>query len=176
MSLDDGLVMQIHPGSFRNHNDALFRRFGRDMGADIPTPHRLRARAEAAARPLRQRAELHAHPLHARRDELLARAGAARRALSVPEARAAPGGSSTRRRACAASASSRRRPPASTTPSASTTTRAPICPFRRGTTWPAGSTAPISPNLVTTHRLDEDEAHEVAHDLAYRLAKEAYKL
>ena len=37
MSLDDGLVMQLHPGSFRNHNAALFDRFGRDMGADIPT-------------------------------------------------------------------------------------------------------------------------------------------
>jgi glucuronate isomerase len=37
MSLDDGLVMQIHPGSFRNHNAALFRDFGRDRGADIPT-------------------------------------------------------------------------------------------------------------------------------------------
>ncbi|EQB16991.1 glucuronate isomerase [Sphingobium lactosutens DS20] len=36
MSVDDGLVMQIHPGSFRNHNDPLFRRFGRDKGADIP--------------------------------------------------------------------------------------------------------------------------------------------
>jgi glucuronate isomerase len=36
MSLEDGLVMQIHPGSFRNHNVALYRRFGRDMGADIP--------------------------------------------------------------------------------------------------------------------------------------------
>jgi glucuronate isomerase len=36
MSLDDGLVMQIHPGSFRNHNEALFRTFGRDKGADIP--------------------------------------------------------------------------------------------------------------------------------------------
>jgi glucuronate isomerase len=30
--------------------------------------------------------------------------------------------------------------------------------------------------LVTTGRLDEDEAHEVAHDLAYRLAKQAYRL
>lgn len=38
MSLDDGLVMQIHPGSFRNHNAALFARHGRDKGADIPTP------------------------------------------------------------------------------------------------------------------------------------------
>ncbi|MET1755861.1 glucuronate isomerase [Novosphingobium sp. RD2P27] len=36
MSLDDGLVMQIHPGSFRNHNAPLFSRFGRDKGADIP--------------------------------------------------------------------------------------------------------------------------------------------
>jgi glucuronate isomerase len=38
MSLDDGLVMQIHPGSFRNHNRRLFDRFGRDKGADIPQP------------------------------------------------------------------------------------------------------------------------------------------
>jgi glucuronate isomerase len=37
MSLDDGLVMQIHPGSSRNHNPRLFARFGRDRGADIPT-------------------------------------------------------------------------------------------------------------------------------------------
>jgi glucuronate isomerase len=36
MSLDDGLVMQIHPGSVRNHNLDLFRRYGRDIGADIP--------------------------------------------------------------------------------------------------------------------------------------------
>jgi glucuronate isomerase len=38
MSLDDGLVMQIHPGSARNHNRQLYEKFGRDMGADIPTP------------------------------------------------------------------------------------------------------------------------------------------
>ncbi len=37
MSLDDGLVMQIHPGSFRNHNRDLFAAWGRDKGADIPT-------------------------------------------------------------------------------------------------------------------------------------------
>ena len=37
MSLDDGLVMQIHPGSFRNHNPLVASRFGRDKGADIPT-------------------------------------------------------------------------------------------------------------------------------------------
>lgn len=37
MSVEDGLVMQIHPGSFRSHNPALYARFGSDMGADIPT-------------------------------------------------------------------------------------------------------------------------------------------
>ncbi len=37
MSIDDGLVMQIHPGSLRNHNPTVFRDFGRDKGADIPT-------------------------------------------------------------------------------------------------------------------------------------------
>lgn len=37
MSAEDGLVMQIHPGSFRNHNRQVFQKFGRDKGADIPT-------------------------------------------------------------------------------------------------------------------------------------------
>ncbi|MGE0280563.1 MAG: glucuronate isomerase, partial [Rhizobiaceae bacterium] len=37
MSADDGLVMQIHPGSWRNHSPAIFQKFGRDKGFDIPT-------------------------------------------------------------------------------------------------------------------------------------------
>lgn len=37
MSVEDGLVMQLHPGSFRNHNQKVFEAFGRDSGADIPT-------------------------------------------------------------------------------------------------------------------------------------------
>jgi len=36
MSREDGMVMQIHPGSYRNHNDVLFEQFGPDKGADIP--------------------------------------------------------------------------------------------------------------------------------------------
>jgi len=36
MSVEDGMVMQIHPGSFRNHNGGLFQSHGRDKGADIP--------------------------------------------------------------------------------------------------------------------------------------------
>ncbi|MFK7871235.1 MAG: glucuronate isomerase [Roseobacter sp.] len=36
MSAKDGMVMQIHPGSSRNHSADVFRRFGRDKGFDIP--------------------------------------------------------------------------------------------------------------------------------------------
>jgi glucuronate isomerase len=36
MSIEDGLVMQLHPGSFRNHNEVTFTKFGLDKGADIP--------------------------------------------------------------------------------------------------------------------------------------------
>ena len=36
LSLEDGLVMQLHPGSFRDHNRAVAERFGADKGADIP--------------------------------------------------------------------------------------------------------------------------------------------
>ncbi len=36
LSLRDGLVMQIHAGAFRNHNQPLFERFGADRGGDIP--------------------------------------------------------------------------------------------------------------------------------------------
>lgn len=38
MSREDGMVMQIHPGSSRNHNASLLARFGTDIGADIPRP------------------------------------------------------------------------------------------------------------------------------------------
>jgi glucuronate isomerase len=37
MSVEDGLVMQLHVGSFRNYNPVLFAKWGRDQGADIPT-------------------------------------------------------------------------------------------------------------------------------------------
>ena len=51
MSLEDGLVMQIHPGAWRNHNTPLFSRFGANIGADIPT----RTDYVAALRPLLNR-------------------------------------------------------------------------------------------------------------------------
>lgn len=36
MSVEDGLVMQMHIGSYRNHNPAVYDRFGANKGADIP--------------------------------------------------------------------------------------------------------------------------------------------
>jgi glucuronate isomerase len=37
MSIEDGLVMQLHVGAFRDHHDLIYQRFGSDKGADIPT-------------------------------------------------------------------------------------------------------------------------------------------
>jgi len=36
MSVEDGLVMQMHAGSYRNHNPLVFERFGADKGSDVP--------------------------------------------------------------------------------------------------------------------------------------------
>ncbi len=36
MSVEDGMVMQLHPGVHRSHNEMVMARFGRDKGADIP--------------------------------------------------------------------------------------------------------------------------------------------
>jgi len=38
MSVEDGLTMQLHPGSVRNYNQPIYDKFGRDKGADIPSP------------------------------------------------------------------------------------------------------------------------------------------
>lgn len=36
MSCEDGLVMQLHPGSLRDHNPVILEKFGKDKGCDIP--------------------------------------------------------------------------------------------------------------------------------------------
>jgi glucuronate isomerase len=36
MSVEDGLVMQLHIGSVRDHSELIYKRFGPDKGADIP--------------------------------------------------------------------------------------------------------------------------------------------
>ena len=88
MSLDDGLVLQIHPGSWRNHSPAMFQKFGRDKGFDIPTRTDYVSALKPLLDPRRHRTRPHRHRLYARRNELCPRAGAARRRLSGAEARA----------------------------------------------------------------------------------------
>lgn len=36
LAVDDGLVMTLHPAVYRNHDTATFRRYGADVGGDIP--------------------------------------------------------------------------------------------------------------------------------------------
>ncbi|MGW8279685.1 glucuronate isomerase [Sphingomonas aurantiaca] len=38
MSVEDGMVMQLHPAVSRSHNAQVLARFGRDKGGDIPLP------------------------------------------------------------------------------------------------------------------------------------------
>ena len=64
MSIEDGLVMQLHPGSFRNYNTSLFNRYGRDKGADIPGPTDYVHGLRALLNPLRKRSEIDLHRLH----------------------------------------------------------------------------------------------------------------
>ena len=89
MSLEDGLVMQIHPGSARNHNRKIFERYGRDLGADIPTP----TNYVDALRPLLDQfgneRDLDDHSFHSRRVCLQPGTGSAGRSLSVPAVGAA---------------------------------------------------------------------------------------
>jgi glucuronate isomerase len=88
MSLEDGLVLQIHPGSHRNHSGPILTAFGRDKGFDIPT----RTDYVRALKPLLDAVGLekgsHDHRLHAGRDQLRAGTGAACGRLSGAEARA----------------------------------------------------------------------------------------
>jgi glucuronate isomerase len=38
LSIEDGMVMQLHPSVYRSHNPTLLQRFGANMGADLPLP------------------------------------------------------------------------------------------------------------------------------------------
>jgi glucuronate isomerase len=144
MSLEDGLVMQIHPGCVRNHNRKVYEKFGRDVGADIPQS----TDYVHALRPLLDRfGNESSSPSFCSRwtkrptvASWLRWPGTIRACGLAP-----PGGSMTAPRECVASAS---RPPkrrAFTIRSASTTTRAPSCPFRRGMMWRGASIAAFWP-------------------------------
>jgi glucuronate isomerase len=175
MSLDDGLVMQIHPGSVRNHNVALFERYGRDMGADIP-----RATDYVAA----------LHPLLARfgnetkltiilftLDETAYSRELAPLAGHYPSLRLGPAwwfhdspeGMMRFREQVTETAGFYN------TVGFNDDTRAFLSIPARHDVARRVDCAFLG-RMVAEHRIDEDEAHEVAHALTYRLAKEAYRL
>jgi glucuronate isomerase len=175
MSLDDGLVLQIHPGSFRNHNPGLFQTFGRDMGADIPTP----TDYVRALKPLLDRFgnEPGLTVILFTLDETAYSRELAPLAGHYPCLRLgppwwfydAPEGMRRFRELATETAGF------NNTVGFNDDTRAfPSIPARHDVARRVDCA--FLAELVVTHRLDEDEAHEVAHDLAYRLAKKAYKL
>jgi glucuronate isomerase len=175
MSLDDGLVMQIHPGSFRNHNPALFERFGTDMGADIPTAtdyvHALKPLLDTVGNDPRLTLVLFTLDETSYGRELAPLAG------HYPCLRLgppwwffdSPGGMQRFREFTTETAGF------ANTVGFNDDTRAYLSiPARHDMARRVDCT--FLAGLVAEHRLDEDEAHEVAADLAYNLAKRAYKL
>jgi glucuronate isomerase len=175
MSVDDGLVMQIHPGSFRNHNPTVFGRFGRDKGADIPT----RTEYVRALKPLLdlfgndRRLSLIVFTL----DETAYSRELAPLAGHYPALKLgppwwffdSPEGMRRYRQRITETAGFYN------TVGFNDDTRAFLSiPARHDVArrMDCGFLA----ELVSDHRLEEDEAREVAIDLAYRLVKRAYKL
>ncbi len=175
MSLDDGLVMQIHPGSFRNHSDAVMARHGRDKGFDIPT----RTDYVRALKPLLDAVGMRPDltVILFTLDETTYARELAPLAGVYPALKLGPAWWFFD------SAEGMRRFRETTTETAgfyntvgfNDDTRA-FCSIPARHDVSRRVDCAYLATLVTTGRLSEDEAPEVAHDLAYRLAKQAYKL
>ncbi len=175
MSLEDGLVMQIHPGSFRNHNQPLFRAHGRDVGADIPT----RTDYVSALRPLLNRFgnEADFSLIVFTLDETSYARELAPLAGHYPALKLGPAWWFHD------SPEGMRRFREQTTETAgfyntvgfNDDTRAFLSIPARHDMARRMDCAFLA-RLVAEHRLEEDEAREVALDLAYRLVKQAYRL
>lgn len=175
MSLDDGLVLQIHPGSVRNHNGGVFAGFGRDMGADIPQAteyvHALRPLLDAVGNEPGLTVILFTLDETAYARELAPLAGHYP-ALKLGPAwwfHDSPHGMRRFREMTTETAGF------CNTVGFNDDTRAFLSIPARHDVARRVDCAYLA-ELVASHRLDEDEAFELAHDLAYRLAKEAYRL
>jgi glucuronate isomerase len=175
MSIEDGLVMQIHPGSARNHNRRLFERFGRDVGADIPRP----TNYVDALRPLLDRFgnERGLTIILFTLDESSYSRELAPLAGHYPSLRLgppwwfhdSPEGMMRFRELATETAGFYN------TVGFNDDTRAFLSIPARHDAARRVDCAFLA-KLVSEHRLDEDEALEVAYDLAYGLAKKAYRL
>jgi len=175
MSLEDGLVMQIHPGSVRDHNRKVFERFGKDVGADIPQP----TNYVEALRPLLDRFgnESKLTIILFTLDESTYSRELAPLAGHYPCLRLGPAwwfydspeGMMRYRELTTETAGFYN------TVGFNDDTRAFLSIPARHDVARRVDCAFLA-KLVTEHRLREDEAFEVAHDLAYGLAKKAYRL
>lgn len=175
MSVEDGLVMQLHPGSVRNHNPALFARFGPDKGADIPQRtdyvHDLKPLLDAFGNDPRLTLILFTLDETQYGRELAPLAG------HYPALRLgppwwffdSPEGMRRFREAATETAGF------ANTVGFNDDTRAYLSIPARHDMARRVDCACLA-RMVADHRLDEDEAHDLAHDLAYRLAKRAYRL
>jgi glucuronate isomerase len=175
MSADDGLVMQIHPGSWRNHSPAMMGKFGRDKGFDIPT----RTDYVGALKPLLDAVGTAPNltvvvftldeSSYARELAPLAGVYPALRLGPPWWFHDSPEGMRRFREMATETAGFYN------TVGFNDDTRAfPSIPARHDVARRVDCA--FLARLVTEHRLGLDEAHEVAHDLAYALAKRAYKL
>lgn len=175
MSLDDGLVMQIHPGSLRNHNPLVYKKFGRDMGADIPTPtdyvHNLQPLLARMGNEARLTIILFTLDESAYSRELATLAGHYPCLKLGPPwwFYDSPEGMLRFRQATTETAGFYN------TVGFNDDTRAFLSIPARHDVARRIDSAYLA-TLVADHRLEEDEAQEIAFDLAYRLAKEAYRL
>ena len=175
MSLEDGLVLQIHPGSMRNHSRDVMARFGRDKGYDIPT----RTDYVTALRPLLNAVgqEPGLTVIVFTLDETSYSRELAPLAGVYPCLRLGPPwwfhdsyeGMMRFREMATETAGFYN------TVGFNDDTRA-FCSIPARHDVARRVDCSFLATLVATGRLDEDEAPEVAHDLAYRLAKQAYKL
>jgi glucuronate isomerase len=175
MSLEDGLVMQIHPGSVRNHNRALYQRYGRDVGADIPQStsyvHALRPLLDRFGNEPNLTIILFTLDETAYSRELAPLAG------HYPCLRLgppwwfhdSPEGMMRFRQQATETAGFYN------TVGFNDDTRAFLSIPARHDVARRIDCAFLA-RLVAEHRLAEDEAFEVAHDLTYRLVKKAYRL
>jgi len=175
MSLDDGLVMQIHPGSYRNHNPSIFGAFGLDKGCDIPAP----TDYVRSLKPLLDRFgnEKQLTIILFTLDESTYSRELAPLAGHYPALRLGPAwwfydspeGMRFYRERITETAGFYN------TVGFNDDTRAfPSIPARHDVARRVDCA--FLARLVAEHRLDEEEAREVAVDLAYNLAKKAYKL
>ncbi|MEM9631563.1 MAG: glucuronate isomerase [Pseudomonadota bacterium] len=175
MSLDDGLVLQIHPGSFRNHSNPIMDIYGRDKGFDIPTS----TDYVKSLRPMLDRVGLEKDLsiILFTLDETAYSRELAPLAGAYPTLKLGPAWWFHD------SPEGMRRFREMTTETAgfyntvgfNDDTRA-LCSIPARHDVARRVDCAFLATLVTSGRLDEDEAFEVAHDLTYRLAKEAYRL